>query len=1207
MAGLGETSTGPFGVLKRLRIAFAPRRAERDQGFVSSLSTASLALLVLSFPFAAYLIASRATDCGVAPYLIGFAGNEEAYVLGLERFRCDDAPWDSASQYARLSYAAIALWLATAGLLLRRVWRDLWISRPMRDFAWIAWAGPMGAACFAIAALLVPRSYEDGVDGVQIGIAAGDGRGPFNDVGHWIATAAWAGSAAGGIVLLLLAGGAIGRISHGPMPTIPQDRDRQYRTAAHGVIGKSDAAGGLGICVSGGGIRAGSVAAGALWHLDSHEATDGPTERVLQSSGQRSMRAYLYESEILELCVRAIVQLSTNNDTRGVLFDDLLKLLHRIESDALNQASSRSAPGTFEYQKIDTEIANYGQMSDLHNKSPVVVRARDLGNIDQLLRQYHTAQFRLGLTLRAKHGTRPDTWLESATYLASVSGGGYTAGSWTIAKGTYGRRRDRFTAKRWDDGAFGTYIPLDDEEIQRPELEVNFDDAGTSSEDEDNSIGFSLRRHILARREFLTTGRGGVAWSSLLVLAGLAIQLAIIAAAVFIAAWPTGRFSNSWPVTGTNAPIGSASGPEATTLTLRNTFAPIVILGISALLLVLSLPFWNTRRRRNLQRLSAGSAGLAGVLLILMTVVPALVDQSISSEIWTFVVAALAVLSGVLGTFMARAAGSLGLSAVRFSGALVAVPILALFLFIAQASAIDKGRNNRQQEQPLSEIYGGLPAGLIDLIPSPLISIGWLDYVSILGLFLIAWITLDPRLWSLSNLYRHRLRGAFAVTDRRDHAEFNHPWARKHQVPKWNGPIGKVLGYLDLPFGRRWANSGEPAESVLPVGSRYEAQLNDYDRERPVPLVCASASRRDVTGTGVSALSFVFTPESVYLYDIDRPENADRSRTYTYSGRTVDFLASLGKPRENTDKSNIRARKRERPARLVNPWAGSRRRQSLGTMSAALAVSGAAASPAMGRKSVGSLGALLAATNVRLGVWYPNPLHLQRQWKPSWKFILFGKGDTGELRVTRIRRPGLGYMFKEVLGVFDPEDRHIYVTDGGHRENLGLVELLRRQCTTIICIDASGDAPGSFGALMEAAELARAECGARLQIDSAQLDRLRVGPDQQFAERCSITIPVLYEGTGSKGVVHYAKAVVDGSDRALAAYASEDRKFPNYSTGDQFLSETQVRMLMRLGQRMSQSVLEDLRSRQHGTTSKDPTGGSQIGSQGVHGEGSGDL
>ena len=103
--------------------------------------------------------------------------------------------------------------------------------------------------------------------------------------------------------------------------------------------------------------------------------------------------------------------------------------------------------------------------------------------------------------------------------------------------------------------------------------------------------------------------------------------------------------------------------------------------------------------------------------------------------------------------------------------------------------------------------------------------------------------------------------------------------------------------------------------------------------------------------------------------------------------------------------------------------------------------------------------------NIDLGAWLPNPR-------------LVAQGYRG---FPRVRLP---YIAKEILGVYDEHgDEFVFVADGGQWENLGLVELLRRRCRTIICIDASGDTPGTFRTLLQAIDLAGTELAGEVHID----------------------------------------------------------------------------------------------------------------------------
>jgi hypothetical protein len=134
------------------------------------------------------------------------------------------------------------------------------------------------------------------------------------------------------------------------------------------------------------------------------------------------------------------------------------------------------------------------------------------------------------------------------------------------------------------------------------------------------------------------------------------------------------------------------------------------------------------------------------------------------------------------------------------------------------------------------------------------------------------------------------------------------------------------------------------------------------------------------------------------------------------------------------------------------------------TVPAAVAISGAAISPAMGKQQVAMVRALLAYANVRLGVWFPNP-----RWFNA---------NSGQW----FERPRITYLFKEIFGIHSIDDRFLYLTDGGHIDNLGLVELLRGRPEVVFAFDASGGKPGTFGTIGQAIALARAELGIEIDI-----------------------------------------------------------------------------------------------------------------------------
>lgn len=250
--------------------------------------------------------------------------------------------------------------------------------------------------------------------------------------------------------------------------------------------------------------------------------------------------------------------------------------------------------------------------------------------------------------------------------------------------------------------------------------------------------------------------------------------------------------------------------------------------------------------------------------------------------------------------------------------------------------------------------------------------------------------------------------------------------------------------------------------------------------------------------------------------------------------------------------------------------------QGIVTLPAMMAISGAAVSPSMGKATRASYRLLLALFNVRLGVWVPNPRRL-----------LAFESFTGPAQTTpsltqgvkrKARRPGMAYLLREALGINSLSSKYIYVSDGGHWENLGLVELLRRGCTQIICIDASGDDPGRYDTLGEAIALARSELGIEVEIDC---EPLSPGEDG-LSEASHVVGTIQYppedaDSVGRTGVLIVAKAVLtSGSPLDVRSFGLKDKRFPRHSTGDQLFDDQQFESYRALGAYACDRALDDL-------------------------------
>ena len=92
----------------------------------------------------------------------------------------------------------------------------------------------------------------------------------------------------------------------------------------------------------------------------------------------------------------------------------------------------------------------------------------------------------------------------------------------------------------------------------------------------------------------------------------------------------------------------------------------------------------------------------------------------------------------------------------------------------------------------------------------------------------------------------------------------------------------------------------------------------------------------------------------------------------------------------------------------------------------------------------------LALANVRLGTWLPNP----------W-FVALKSQHLNDWTVPGLpARRRLSHLAREIFGIHPSWARMLLCTDGGHYDNLGLIELLRLRCGPIYCFDASGGGAG---------------------------------------------------------------------------------------------------------------------------------------------------
>jgi hypothetical protein len=272
------------------------------------------------------------------------------------------------------------------------------------------------------------------------------------------------------------------------------------------------------------------------------------------------------------------------------------------------------------------------------------------------------------------------------------------------------------------------------------------------------------------------------------------------------------------------------------------------------------------------------------------------------------------------------------------------------------------------------------------------------------------------------------------------------------------------------------------------------------------------------------------------------------------------------------------------------------------TVPAAMAISGAALSPLTGRVNARTrpVRLLLAVLNARLGVWLPNPYWNNRA-EPAFPeqhgFFAKVRRYVGSV----IDKPGPYRLLHEAVGSPSMYERRIYVTDGGHYDNLGLVEALRRRPAQVIVIDASNDAEDRFTALAEAIATARMDHGIEVHIDPSPMIRAsKPRADRAWVYGIATHPPEdkengksaakAEEGEGGEGgeggeeqpyrtEIFFVKAVLAGQlDWDLEQYATEHADFPRRTTGDQFYDEWDFEAYRSLGHTLTDSLTTNHRA-----------------------------
>ncbi|MCX6142368.1 MAG: patatin-like phospholipase family protein [Ignavibacteriales bacterium] len=236
----------------------------------------------------------------------------------------------------------------------------------------------------------------------------------------------------------------------------------------------------------------------------------------------------------------------------------------------------------------------------------------------------------------------------------------------------------------------------------------------------------------------------------------------------------------------------------------------------------------------------------------------------------------------------------------------------------------------------------------------------------------------------------------------------------------------------------------------------------------------------------------------------------------------------------------------------------------------ATAISGAAVNPEMGQRTNKVVAFFMTLFNLQLGYWTRNPKARSEFPFDWWPY----------------------YYILQLLSKTHAERRRVNISDGGHIENLGVFELLRRESKLIIAVDAGADPTYGFSDLRNLVVRARNDLGVVIKFrDGCQPeDCIKPKPSigfssSQFAIADVSYLPEKQKRTPYNGLLVYVKSSMKAPSefRDVAEtdpeyksfyYKMYHPRFPHESTADQFFDTAQWEAYFRLGQYIAGDLLD---------------------------------
>jgi hypothetical protein len=173
----------------------------------------------------------------------------------------------------------------------------------------------------------------------------------------------------------------------------------------------------------------------------------------------------------------------------------------------------------------------------------------------------------------------------------------------------------------------------------------------------------------------------------------------------------------------------------------------------------------------------------------------------------------------------------------------------------------------------------------------------------------------------------------------------------------------------------------------------------------------------------------------------------------------------------------------------------------------------------------------------------------------------------------------------------DENSRMVQLSDGGHFENLGLYELIRRRLRLIIVCDGTADQGYAFDDLANAMEKVRADFGAIIDFHCSDMETLTprsvietgdaTGKKVTYSTRGYLIGTVIYKDRSRGTILFLATSFFNQLSADVYAYRKAHHEFPDQPTGDQFFNEKQFEAYRELGYQTAFYMMTDEEVQQH--------------------------